>query len=198
MFLFFDTETTGLPSDREPLDHHSQPHIVQIAALLCADDGGVRGSFSLIVNPGDDVEVPQRAAEVHGITTERMRAEGVEPRRALALLAHFLKCADVRVAHNIKFDDWLVRIANARAWHHYDPLPGRPFCTMEAAAPIVNLPPTERMLAAGMNKPKSPNLSEAYRHFFGEELEGAHDAMADAMACRRIFFHLRDVHGVAA
>ena len=65
------------------------------------------------------------------------------------------------------------------------------FCTMEAATPIVNLPPTERMVAAGITKPKPPKLEECIRHFFDESLEGAHDALIDVRACSRVFFHLK-------
>jgi DNA polymerase-3 subunit epsilon len=61
---------------------------------------------------------------------------------------------------------------------------------MEAATPVLNLPPTERMIAAGFDKPKPPKLEECIRHFFNEDLEGAHDAMADVIACRRVYFHL--------
>lgn len=55
----------------------------------------------------------------------------------------------------------------------------------------MNLPPTERMRAAGFNKPKPPKLEECIRHFFNEDLDGAHDAMIDVAACRRVYFHLK-------
>jgi DNA polymerase-3 subunit epsilon len=69
---------------------------------------------------------------------------------------------------------------------------------MEAAAPIVNLPPTERMLAAGFNKPKAPKLEECIHHFFGETLAGAHDALVDVRACARVYFHLQTLKAQAA
>ena len=47
------------------------------------------------------------------------------------------------------------------------------------------------MRAAGFNKPKSPKLEECIEHFFGEKLSGAHDAMVDVGACKRVYFNLK-------
>lgn len=67
---------------------------------------------------------------------------------------------------------------------------------LELVTPIVNLPPTQKMINAGFNKPKPPKLIEAYRHFFGdadaEEFSAkAHGALADARATARLYFHLK-------
>lgn len=63
---------------------------------------------------------------------------------------------------------------------------------MRDATDLVQCPPTERMVAKGMKGFKSPNLQEAYKHFFGVEFEGAHDAMADVRACKDVFFKLKE------
>lgn len=55
-----------------------------------------------------------------------------------------------------------------------------------------------RMLAAGISKPKAPKLAECVKHFFGEDLAGAHDALVDVRACARVFFRLRDLQKKAA
>lgn len=99
--------------------------------------------------------------------------------------------ADTVCAHNIKFDRGVIEAAIARHYGRVLPLRKPLFCTMEAATPVVNLPPTERMRAAGFNKPKPPKLEECIRHFFNEDLDGAHDAMIDVAACRRVYFHLK-------
>ncbi len=192
MILFFDTETTGFVDDRLPLDHEAQPHIVQLAAQLCEEGGDPVAGFSLIVDPGisANVKIPERASAVHGITEERAVQLGVSVRSALALFIHLRSRAKLLVAHNIKFDLAVVQIGLARCGQSTD-LAKPTFCTMEAASPVVNLPPTERMRAAGYNKPKPPKLEECIRHFFGEELAGAHDAMVDVAACRRVFFALK-------
>lgn len=189
MILFFDTETTGLFQDRLPVDHPDQPCIVQLAAELCGDDGDTMASFNFIVDPG--IDIPTGASNIHGITTEKAVAFGVSAEAALNAFAHLYSRADTVVAHNIKFDRGVMETAIARHYGRVRPLTKQLFCTMEAATPIVNLPPTERMRAAGITKPKPPRLEECIRHFFGEDLDGAHDAMIDVAACRRVFFHLK-------
>lgn len=191
MILFFDTETTGFFQDRLPVDHPDQPHIVQLAAELCDDTGNTVSSFSLIIDNG--VEIPVQASNVHGITTERAVQFGVSAAAALSMFTHLYQRADIVVAHNIKFDRGVVEAAIARHHDRVMPLRKPLYCTMEAASPIVNLPPTERMLAAGFTKPKPPKLEECIKHFFNEALDGAHDAMVDVVACRRVYFHLKSL-----
>lgn len=199
MILFFDTETTGLFSDRLPIDHPDQPYIVQLAAQLCHDDGRPVAGFSLIVDPGIGVvEIPERAAAVHGITNEIAVQFGVSSEYALSAFTHLYQRADLIVAHNIKFDRGLIETAIARHYGRVKQLSKPLFCTMEAASPIVNLPPTERMVAAGFTKPKPPKLEECVKHFFGEDLDGAHDAMIDLAACRRVYLHLRSLEAANA
>jgi DNA polymerase-3 subunit epsilon len=188
MILFFATETTGFLDDRLPIDHEAQPYIVQLAAQLCEDGGTPVAGFSFIVAPG--VPIPERAAAVHGITDEKSMQFGVSAEFAMSAFTHLYRRADLVCAHNIKFDKGVMEVAIARHYGRTMPLRKPLFCTMEAASPIVNLPPTERMLAAGFTKPKPPKLEECIRHFFDEELDGAHDAMVDVAACRRVYLHL--------
>jgi len=196
MILFFDTETTGFFDDRLPVDHDAQPYLVQLAAQLCDKNGASVAGFSFIVcYPG--VEIPERAAAVHGITTEKAIQFGIAPEFALAAFTHLYQRADVICAHNIKFDKGIMEVAIARHYGKTMPLRKPLFCTMEAASPIVNLPPTEKMRAAGFDKPKPPKLEECVRHFFNEELDGAHDAMVDLSACRRVYLHLKSIEVAA-
>ena len=190
--LIVDTETTGFTKPRLPIDHPDQPHIVQLAAQLCEDDGVPAAGFVFIVRPGDGVTIPAAASAVHGITDEMAAELGMPLDVVMDALRALTTRADILVAHNIAFDRSIIETAMSRRYRSPERLGGQMFCTMESAAPIVNLPPTERMMAAGIVKPKSPKLSECMRHFFGEEFEEhAHDAMADVVACRRVYFHLR-------
>lgn len=190
MILFFDTETTGFPNDSLPNSHVDQPHCVQVAAILTDSQGREDASLNLIVRPEGWI-IPEKVAELHGVTQERAERSGVREVVATAALYDLMRRADLVVAHNIKFDLKILGIMYARAKRGWG-FPDRTFCTCEAAAPIVNLPPTAKMVAAGINKPKAPKLSECIQHFYGEELEGAHDALVDVRACMRIYFEIME------
>lgn len=188
--LFFDTETTGFTREGQSPMHPSQPYVVQLACQLTDDAGAILGGFSFIVK--QHAPIPPQAAAVHGISDEIAAKFGVEPGFAMRAFEHMLARADLVVAHNIKFDKLVIEAAMSRNMGQLWVL-GKPLCcTMEAAMPICNLPPTERMMAAGRRGPKQPKLEEAVRHFFNEPLDGAHDAMVDVIACRRVFFALKE------
>lgn len=188
--LFFDTETTGLTKPGLPTGHEDQPHCVQLAAILTDDQGQEEACVNVIIRP-DGWTVPERAAAVHGITTEKAALYGIREQVASVLFYDLTSRADLLVAHNIQFDRQIVATMYARAKRSEWKLPEAQFCTMEAAAPLVNLPPTPRMRAAGIIKPKAPKLEECIRHFYGETLEGAHDALVDVRACARIYFEMK-------
>ncbi|MCM8736637.1 3'-5' exonuclease [Azospirillum sp. A1-3] len=196
MILAFDTETTGLPVKWAPLTSPQQPHVVQLAALLMKDADTEIDSMNVIVQP-DGWTIPEAAARVHGITTERAMDEGIPLVDTIGRFNDLLAQAKTLVAHNIEFDTQLMKTAFYRAGAE----PARQnlprFCTMAASLRIVNLPPTPKMLAAGFNKPKPPQLKECIAHFFGEGLDGAHDALVDVRACARLYWHLQSL-GVAA
>ena len=192
--LFFDTETTGFYNFKLPPTHEAQPRIVQLAAQLCDDGQRVIASFSFILcGVGSVIEIPDRAAEIHGITTAHAIQFGMGASVVLNSFFHLYQRADLIIAHNIAFDKPVIESEAVRHYGHEKLLSKPAFCTMKEATAIVNLPPTERMLAAGFKKPKAPKLEECIRHFFGEEMQGAHDAMVDVIACKRVFFHLREL-----
>ncbi|MBS1103563.1 3'-5' exonuclease [Gluconobacter sp. Dm-62] len=194
--LFFDTETTGFAKPGLPTGHEDQPHCVQLAAILTDNQGQEEACVNVIVRP-DGWTVPDAAAAVHGITTEKAARYGIREQVAAVLFYDLTSRADLLVAHNIQFDRQIVATMYARAKRSEWKLPTAQFCTMEAAAPLVNLPPTPRMRAAGINKPKAPKLEECIQHFYGETLEGAHDALVDVRACARIYFEMKRMGEVA-
>ncbi len=196
--IIYDTETTGLPLWHEPSDDPRQPHIVQLAAaLIDVDTGGLIAGIDLTVEP-DGWTIPDDVARVHGITTARAQQYGVPEATALLVFADLWAAADLRVAHNESFDARIIRIALKRhatqdvhvhdAWSA-----GEAQCTARMATPVCALPPTEAMRRAGRTHHKTPNLAEAFRHFFGRDPEDQHSAGGDVKSCMAIWFALRDM-----
>ncbi len=183
MYLIFDTETTGFPFFNKSPEDASQPHIIQLAALLLDEDFKELESFNTLVKPEMEFYISRGAFEAHKITKERVIKEGMPSSKAMVMLSLLSIRAQQYIAHNIKFDSFLVDIAFCRAglnllnWQNS-------FCTMQATTPLCKL---HRKNGA----PKWPKLQEAYKHFFGEEFEGAHDALADVRACAKVFQKLR-------
>ena len=79
MYLFFDTETTGIPANHKApaSDLKNWPRLVQIAWLLSEEDGNEVSSAEYIVKP-DGFVIPMEAAKIHGITTELAQRSGAD------------------------------------------------------------------------------------------------------------------------
>lgn len=198
--LFYDTETTGLPLFKEPSEHPDQPHIVQLAACLVnLDTRELLESMDVIIRP-DGWIIPDDIAKIHGITTERALDVGVPEATAVGQFMNMWG-GYLRIAHNEQFDARILRIALMRfegegaadLWKS-----GKAECTAKLATPILQIPPTEKMVKAGFNKFKTANLREAYRHFMGCDFENAHSAMADVRACMAVYFAIKDMERAAA
>lgn len=193
--IFFDTETSGLPLFNDPSEDPRQPHIVQLAAALVdMDTRTMLHSMDVIIRPEGWV-IPAEVSAIHGITTERAMDEGIPEGEALE---QFMTMWDrrLRIAHNQGFDARIIRIAQSRFGHDEDRLAlwkgGKALCTQNMATPIMKLPPTAKMKAAGFFKNKSANLQEAHEFFCGSKFDGAHSAMADVQACMRTYFGILD------
>lgn len=188
LILVADTETSGLTLGREKPSHPGQPNLVQLACIMFTDTGKEIGSLSVIIKP-DGWTIPDEAAAVHGINTEMATLVGIPLLAALAVFNHMVKAADVVVAHNAEFDLKILMTAFHRVNRPFPYM--NPRCTKDMADPIMRMPPTEKMIAAGFGwKTKPPKLIECIKYFFDEDLEGAHDALVDTRACARVFFEI--------
>lgn len=193
MYCFFDTETTGLPNFNLDLTDPAQPHIVQLALLLTDDAGRELLTFKAPIIPeGFTIDENGRAFEVNKVSNALANKYGITLRQALAMFRMFESKAELKVAHNYRFDGFLLKSAHARAGVAPIDPPIEKFCTMTVMTEVLKLPPTDKMVQAGFaNKPKSAKLSEAYKFCTGKDLENAHDALADVKACKDIFFWIK-------
>ncbi len=185
MYLIFDTETTGLPANyNAPVtDTDNWPRMVQLAWECHDKTGLLLYNKSFIVRPEGYV-IPQAAEKVHGISTEKALAEGMDLETVLREFDEDLRQVSVIVGHNISFD---LRIAGAEyvrkgiatVLHDIHAI-----CTKEESTDFCALP------GGKGNKFKWPNLSELHNKLFNESFEEAHNATADVAATSRCFFEL--------
>lgn len=192
--LFYDTETTGLPLFKDPSEHPDQPHIVQLgAALVDLDSRKVLSAIDVMVKP-NGWSIPKEVSDIHGITTEMAGDLGVSESAAVEMFMAMWS-RRLRVAHNESFDARILRIALFRhasesVADEWKASPAE--CTAKMTTPILDIPATQAMKASGRNWAKTPKLVEAYRHFFGKEMEDAHNAMADVRGCIAVYFAAKD------
>lgn len=192
--LFLDTETTGLPLWKDPSEHSDQPHIVQLAAkLVNLDTREVLKSMDVIVKP-DGWVIPDDTIAVHGITNERAAAEGIPEADAVRQfldMAAELSVEEMVIGHNVTLDQRIVRIAIKRHLDVANAVEGAiqpsdvwkavpAFCTMWKSKPHTKLPGN-----------KHPKLTEAYQHFIGKPMEGAHSAGGDVDGCIAVYFAIK-------
>jgi len=182
MRLTYDWETTGLANFKAPPEDPSQPRGVQLGALLKDDDGNVVSEINLIVKP-EGFTIPEAAANVHGITTEKALKYGLSIKGVLKLFIALVKMSDLLVGHNQTYDDLVMRGELIRAGFTDDLalFQSKPrYCTMQASTDILKIP-------GKYGKSKWPNLQEAHKHFFGVGFDGAHDASADVRATDHVY-----------
>jgi DNA polymerase III epsilon subunit-like protein len=109
MYLFFDTETVGLPKkyNASPYDTEAWPRMIQIALAVFDITGEEIVKHEHIIKPQGFI-IPVDAAEIHGISTERAMEEGKDLRLVLDAFLKDLDKVTHLVAHNISFDEPVV------------------------------------------------------------------------------------------
>lgn len=188
MYLFFDTETTGLPNSwSAPASQvNNWPRMVQLACALYEPNGTLVDSKNYIIKP-EGYTIPFSASIIHRITTEKAINEGVDLKNSLIEFQDLAAKATYLVAHNIEFDEKIVGAEYHRKIGK-DPLPKKKkFCTMKNPT-IINFCAIRPMRNGSY---KWPKLDELHRKLFGTGFDEAHDASIDIDATARCFFALK-------
>lgn len=163
----FDLETTGV-------DVRTARIVTACVALLDAS-GAVVSRRDWLADPG--VEIPEGAAAIHGVTTERARAEGRPAAEVVAEIVAELRghgdAGRPLVVYNAPYD--LTLLASEAARHGVAPLVD--------PAPVVD--PLVIDKAVDRYRKGKRTLEAAAAHY-GVALDGAHDAGVDAIAAGHV------------
>ncbi|MGD8402010.1 MAG: 3'-5' exonuclease [Bacillota bacterium] len=181
-YLFFDTETTGLPKSWNASVHKldNWPRMVQLAWSLRGERGEVLQERSKIIRP-EGFTIPKEASRIHGITTAKANQEGELLVNVLNDFCQVLNRDNLTlVAHNMRFDEKIVgaELLRMHIQSNFFALPK--ICTMKSSIDFCNLPDK-----------KYPKLEELYYILFKTVFKDAHSADSDVAACARCFFELK-------
>jgi DNA polymerase-3 subunit epsilon len=163
----FDLETTGVDVDTS--------RIVSACIAVLESDGSLQAQFNWLADP--EIEIPEGASAVHGITTERAREDGRTAETVVgeitATIRALLAVGIPLVVYNAPYDLSLLDRECRR--HRVEPL-GTPHPVID---PLVIDKAVDRY-----RKGKRTLVAAAER--YGVDLDDAHDAAADAIAAGRV------------
>lgn len=186
-FLFFDTETTGLPKNWKAShkDLNNWPRLVQIAWIVGDENGNIIEQSSYVIKP-EGFEIPIEATNVHRISTKKALLSGYELQFVLNKFNENVAATDYLVAHNISFDINIVASEMFRLKINSEIFKKKQICTMEQTINFCKLP--------GNYGFKYPKLSELHQKLFQTTFDEAHDASVDIKATYKCFYKLLDIN----
>lgn len=169
--LFFDTETTGLPSSGP--NKMDDCRLLQISYIVCSSENmdNILIEKDYVIK-ADGWTIPN--AEFHGVSMERSQQEGQDLLKVVEdIKKDFLK-ADVVLAHNAAFDKLVIQSELSRNNHEL-------LSTMNWDKFVCTMKLTKRIVKAKnkMGKLKNPTLNELYEHTFWTTMDHAHNSLYD-------------------
>lgn len=182
-YLIFDTETTGLPKDwRAPMQQlNNWPRVIQLAWMLTDDHGRELNRGKDLIKP-DGWQIPALPFWIeNGFSQGYSLANGIVIANSLDNFIGDLNESSYLVSHNMDFDYNVLGAEMIRAKKFGKRV--AKICTKEASTNYCKLP-------GNYGKYKWPKLIELHHHLFNEGFDGAHDALADVIACARCFFEM--------
>lgn len=196
--MFFDLETTGLPTrlgynlyaPPSHLDMYDSCRVVQMSWQVYKADGTLVCSRNFIVRP-HGFTISDKIAEIHGITHKKAVSKGIPLGFITGQMVRDIKNVKFMIAHNVLFDKNVLmsELIRREITDLYLEMADKEYiCTGENTRKLVNI------TSGGMLK--MPKLPELYEFCFNETMKDHHNAEFDTENLAKIFFHLRKNHKV--
>ena len=200
--IIFDSETNGLPNWKS-VDLTIQPYIVQFSYIVYnIPTSTIKKVVDEIIKIPEHIIISDFCSNLHKITQSICQEKGKDINIVLNEFYEDLLLCDLCVAHNIKFDRFMVRTEFKRLKEkmidsrdnqsiqrklRYLKRCNKFYCTMMNSINICNIHfPLSRRL-------KFPKLIELYNHYFSEITNKniqLHNSLYDVYICLRCFIKL--------
>lgn len=202
MYIFFDTETTGLPRDVNLTPDNypglsreafilNFPRIVQLSWLIYDSNQIIIESKDYVIKP-DNYIIPERMTEIHGISTEKAKQVGHSLNHVLNQFKKAANKCDYMICHNFNFDMNMIKSEFARLKKNYSFFNKcKHICTMHSTTDLLKIP-THKYEGY-----KYPKLSELYSFLFDKTFDNAHNAYFDVKATADCFFRLQELKKIS-
>jgi DNA polymerase III epsilon subunit-like protein len=179
--LVFDTETSGLPKERNPsiYDTDKWPHVMQVSYIIYnTETGEIDEKYDAYIKLNTWVIVDPVSEGIHGITREIMDTKGVPIQEALVRVRDALGKVDICVGHNVSFDKRFIIVEGIRNNIRMN-FPAD-YCTMKNGKQICKIDFT---FSNGEKGFKFPKLMELYEHLFPgiPAPQNLHNSFADTI-----------------
>jgi DNA polymerase III subunit epsilon len=193
--LVFDTETTGLPSPKNvPITRpECWPHIIQFSYIIFdMNEDKLLATENNIIKLSDDVDISPKSIEIHGITREKSKAEGIDIKEALQKFNDNLDQVELIVGHNISFDKQVIMVEcqrnNIRHRFIKNNIRKQEYCTMKNSTELCRIAFPDSI--QGYSRYKYPNLGELILYLFEKEAKDLHNSMVDVLYCFRAYYKI--------
>lgn len=178
--LIFDVETGGLfarGANYKNLEEFDKSRLISMCWLLVQGDSIIEQSY-FVIKP--TFSISQESTAIHGITNEYAREHGIDINIVLDKFYESLKKAHVICAHNISFDEQIMKSEFFRA------------NKKSALSEFKNKHQICTMMKGRlfMKVRKYPKLSELYKYLYNEDLTNAHNALDDTKHCYKCYIKL--------
>ena len=189
--LVFDTETTGLPTERNAaiIATHKWPYIVQLSYILYDTECDMVINYSdQIIKLPANISISKESEAIHKISNEMSRTKGVDIKRELIEFNLLLLEADILIGHNLSFDKNMIMVECVRNKLQQNftknNIKRKEYCTMKKSIHICKIIAVSR---SGEEYYKYPKLMELYKHYFDSVPDNLHNSMVDILACLRCY-----------
>ena len=202
--IVFDTETTGLPKTKvlTPGLLKLWPYVVQLSYLIYdIDEKELIKIRDFIIKIPYDIEIPQEASKIHGITNDISYSQGINIENIIEEFMDDLNQCDYIIGHNIEFDINMIKAElmrlnliiskNMNLYYNYVEFLTtckKYYCTMQES---IDLCAIKQINKQGKEYIKYPKLIELHKKLFDTSPNGLHNSLNDILICLRCFYKMK-------